>query len=50
MSHGLLIVRGGERAVRLQPPLTVTPAEIIEALERLDAALAGLGPAKDAAS
>lgn len=50
MSHGLLIVRGGERAVRLLPPLTVTPAEITEALERLDAALAGLGPAKGVAS
>jgi acetylornithine/N-succinyldiaminopimelate aminotransferase len=48
MSHGLLIWRGGERAVRLLPPLTVTPAEIAEALERLDAALTGLESPKGA--
>ena len=42
MARGLLLVRGGERAVRLLPPLTVTPAEIQEALERLDAALTDL--------
>jgi acetylornithine/N-succinyldiaminopimelate aminotransferase len=46
MSHGLLLVRGGERAVRLLPPLTVTPAEIAEALERLDAALTELESTK----
>lgn len=40
--HGLLLVRGGERAVRLLPPLTVTAAEIAEAIGRLDAALASL--------
>ncbi|HET7225008.1 MAG TPA: aspartate aminotransferase family protein [Candidatus Eisenbacteria bacterium] len=40
--QGLLVVRGGERAVRLLPPLTVTEAEIHEALERLEAALARL--------
>ncbi len=48
--HGLLLVRGGERAVRLLPPLIVTPAEIDQALERLDAALTSLEsitPAKD---
>ena len=37
---GLLLVRGGERAVRVLPPLTVTDAEIDEGLTRLDAALA----------
>jgi len=37
---GLLLVRGGERAVRLLPPLTVTDAEIDEGLERLGSALA----------
>ncbi len=37
---GLLLVRGGERAVRVLPPLTVTDSEIAQGLERLDAALA----------
>jgi acetylornithine/N-succinyldiaminopimelate aminotransferase len=37
---GLLLVRGGERAVRVLPPLTVTDAEIDEGLMRLDAAIA----------
>src|SRR5215831_8128125 len=37
---GLLLVRGGERAVRVLPPLTVTDTEIDAGLERLDAALA----------
>jgi len=37
---GLLLVRGGERAVRVLPPLTVTDAEIEEGLMKLDAALA----------
>ena len=46
MARGLLVVRGGEHAVRLLPPLTVTPAEISEALERLDAALADLESTK----
>jgi predicted acetylornithine/succinylornithine family transaminase len=41
-AHGLLLVRGGERAVRLLPPLTVTPAEIEEAIRRLDQALTSL--------
>jgi len=40
--EGLLLVRGGERAVRLLPPLTVTDDEITEALAALDRALAGL--------
>jgi acetylornithine/succinyldiaminopimelate/putrescine aminotransferase len=38
--QGLLLVRGGERAVRLLPPLTVTDAEIAEGLEKLDRSLA----------
>jgi len=42
LARGLLVVRGGERAVRLLPPLTVSPAEITEALERLDLALTDL--------
>lgn len=41
-AQGLLLVRGGERAVRLLPPLTVTDEEIAEALAKLDAALASL--------
>ena len=40
--HGLLLVRGGDRAVRLLPPLTVTPIEIHDALTKLDASLAAL--------
>lgn len=48
MKHGLLLVRGGERAVRLLPPLTVSAEEIREALGLLDAALHSLakGPAR----
>jgi acetylornithine/N-succinyldiaminopimelate aminotransferase len=42
MARGLLLVKGGERAVRLLPPLTVTPEEIQEALSKLDAALGDL--------
>ena len=38
--QGLLLVRGGERAVRLLPPLNVRIEEIREALRRLDHALA----------
>lgn len=40
--RGLLLVRGGERAVRLLPPLTVTPDEIDDALATLDRTLAAL--------
>ena len=40
--QGLLVVRGGDRAVRLLPPLVVTSQEIAEALERLEAAIANL--------
>ncbi len=50
MARGLLLIRGGERAVRLLPPLTVTPAEIQEALARLDAALGDLASTKGATS
>jgi argininosuccinate synthase len=39
--HGLLLVRGGERSVRFLPPLTVTDAEIDEAIERASRALDG---------
>ena len=38
--------RSVKRAVRLLPPLTVTTAEITEALERLDAALTDLESTK----
>jgi acetylornithine/N-succinyldiaminopimelate aminotransferase len=40
--EGLLLVRGGERAVRLLPPLNVTEVEISRALERLETALTRL--------
>jgi len=40
--QGLLLVRGGDRAVRVLPPLNVSEAEIATALERLDAALTAL--------
>jgi len=46
LRHGLLVVRGGERAVRLLPPLTVSPAEIQEGLERLGAAVTELESTK----
>jgi acetylornithine/succinyldiaminopimelate/putrescine aminotransferase len=38
----LLLIRGGERAVRLLPPLNVTQDEITEALGALDRALTSL--------
>jgi acetylornithine/N-succinyldiaminopimelate aminotransferase len=47
--ESLLLVRGGERAVRLLPPLTVTAAEIQEAVARLDRALDALEAATPAA-
>ncbi|HSF02186.1 MAG TPA: aminotransferase class III-fold pyridoxal phosphate-dependent enzyme, partial [Solirubrobacterales bacterium] len=37
--EGLLVGRGGERAIRLLPPLNVTPEEITEAVQKLEAAL-----------
>lgn len=40
--EGLLLVRGGARAVRLLPPLNVTTAEIDQAMLRLGRALAAL--------
>ena len=48
--EGLLLVRGGDRALRLLPPLTVTDDEIHEALARLDAALTRLSLTEGAAS
>jgi acetylornithine/N-succinyldiaminopimelate aminotransferase len=41
-AQGLLLVRGGERAVRVLPPLVVSNAEIDEGLEKLEAAIASL--------
>ncbi len=41
-AHGLLLIRGGARAVRLLPPLTVTTEQIHEAIERLGRALTQL--------
>ncbi len=41
-AHGLLLVRGGDRAIRLLPPLDVKPEQIDLALARLDAAIASL--------
>ena len=40
--EGLLLVRGGERAVRFLPPLTVSVQEIVLALERFEAAVTRL--------
>ena len=40
--EGLLLVRGGERAVRFLPPLNVSPTEIALALERFEAAVTRL--------
>jgi acetylornithine/N-succinyldiaminopimelate aminotransferase len=47
--HGLLVLRGGERAVRLLPALTVSVAEIAEASEKLERAVTELEAAKGAA-
>jgi len=44
--HGLLVLRGGERAVRLLPPLIVSDAEIAEAVEKLERAVTELENAK----
>jgi predicted acetylornithine/succinylornithine family transaminase len=41
-AQGLLLIRGGERAVRFLPPLTVTDAEIADAIQRTDRALTAL--------
>lgn len=41
-AEGLLLVRGGERAVRFLPPLTVAPDEIALALERFEAGVTRL--------
>jgi acetylornithine/N-succinyldiaminopimelate aminotransferase len=48
--EGLLLVRGGERAVRLLPPLNVTSDEIHEAVARLGRALTALETSKKEAS
>ena len=45
--HGLLLIRGGERAVRLLPPLVVSEQEIAESIERLERALAELETKKE---
>ncbi len=44
--QGMLAVGAGENVVRLLPPLNVSDAEIDGAIDRLDAALAVLAPAK----
>jgi acetylornithine/N-succinyldiaminopimelate aminotransferase len=44
--QNLLGVAAGENVVRLIPPLIVTEAEIDEAVDRLDRALAAMAPAK----
>jgi predicted acetylornithine/succinylornithine family transaminase len=44
--HGLLLVRGGEKSVRFLPPLTVTDAEIAEAIARCSQALSALETAR----
>jgi predicted acetylornithine/succinylornithine family transaminase len=48
--RGLLLVRGGERAVRVLPPLNVTLDELNEALSILDAALTHLSAHEGARS
>jgi acetylornithine/N-succinyldiaminopimelate aminotransferase len=45
-NQGLLLVRGGERAVRFLPPLTVSGDEIAEALTKFDAAVTALEQTK----
>jgi predicted acetylornithine/succinylornithine family transaminase len=40
--QGLLVLRGGERAVRVLPPLTVSESEIAEGAEKLEQAVTGL--------
>ena len=47
---GLLLVRGGDRAIRLLPPLDVKPDQIDAALERLDAAVTSLVSKENAPS
>ncbi len=47
-AEGLLLVRGGEWAVRFLPPLTVTEADIDEAIQRAERALGALRAAKEA--
>jgi len=44
--RNLLLVRGGEHAVRVLPPLVASPGEIDEGLHRLDAALSDLEAGK----
>lgn len=44
--RNLLLVRGGEHAVRVLPPLVASPGEIDEGLHRLDAALTDLESGK----
>ena len=48
--RGLLLVRGGERAVRLLPPLNVKDADMTLALGTLDAALGALEAKGDTSS
>ncbi|MEJ0097909.1 MAG: aspartate aminotransferase family protein [Bauldia sp.] len=47
--NGLLSAAAGENVIRLLPPLIVTPAEVDEAILRLDAALASLDREEPAA-
>ena len=46
---GMLAAGAGENVLRLLPPLNVSDAEIDTAIERLDAALSALAPARAAA-
>ncbi|MEP7027343.1 MAG: aspartate aminotransferase family protein [Candidatus Eisenbacteria bacterium] len=47
-AQGLLLVRGGDHAVRFLPPLTVTETEIADAIARADRALSDLESAPGA--
>ena len=46
----LLVIPAGENVVRLLPPLTLTEAEVSEAVRRLDAACAAVAPEREAAA
>jgi acetylornithine/N-succinyldiaminopimelate aminotransferase len=42
LAQDLLTVPAADNVVRLLPPLTITDAEVLTAMDRLDAAAAGL--------
>jgi acetylornithine/succinyldiaminopimelate/putrescine aminotransferase len=40
LKHGLLALNAGEKAMRFLPPLNITSGDILEAVQRMDAACA----------